>query len=136
MSRSLARCFFIAVLLGTGAAVSGCVAVSTPTTIRITEKADAASLVAPVGTTLQVTLKKMRWTEIRASDEQSDKPVLRQIARPTPSEDGVAAVTYVADHPGKVLLMAQGRARCAAGEACPHFLLQWSRTIEVVAGKP
>ena len=137
MSHPVTRKLHMAVLLGISAAFGGCVAGhSKANVLYITEKPDPTPLLASVGTTIDVKLSKMRWTEIRASDEQTPIPVLRRTASPTPSEDGKAAVTFVAEHPGKVTLMAQGRANCSPGQACPHFLLQWSRTIEVVDSKP
>jgi hypothetical protein len=103
-------------------------------TIHLTEHQDAAPLVVPLGTTIDVRLAKMRWTEIQASDRQTPLPLLQRTARPVPAEDGTASATFVAAHAGKVTLMAQGRANCSSGQACPHFLIQWSRTIEIVDG--
>ncbi|HEX4377624.1 MAG TPA: hypothetical protein VHZ99_10795 [Steroidobacteraceae bacterium] len=125
------------VLAAVCAMLPACATVHAPArTIYLTQKQDGGSVVVPLGTTIDVKLSKMRWTEIQASDEQMPAPLLHRTARPTPSEDGTAAATFVATHPGKVTLMAQGRANCSSGQACPHFLVQWSRTIEIVDGAP
>ncbi len=117
------------------ATLAGCVSAHPAArTIRLTEHQDPGSLVVPLGTTIDVRLAKMRWTEIQSSDQQMPVPLLQRTARPAPSEDGIASATFVAAHPGKVTLMAQGRANCSGAQACPHFLVQWSRTIEIVDG--
>jgi hypothetical protein len=119
-----------------GIALAGCAGVHAPANIiHLTQKPYPKPLVVTIGTTIDVKLSKMRWTEIHASDQETRTPVLQRTARPVPGEDGVAAATFVAAHPGKVILMAQGRADCSPGQACPHFLVQWSQAIEIVDDK-
>src|ERR1700743_2113360 len=93
--RRLARC-------SVSAALAGCAGAHMPAnTIHLTQKPYPKPLVVVVGTTIDVKLSGMRWTEIHASDKETQTPVLQRTARPEPTDDGIAAATFVATHPGK-----------------------------------
>jgi hypothetical protein len=99
--------------------------------LTITEQSGTNTLIARRGQRIDVKLSGLRWSAIVASDENAPMPALRRLSDPKASEAPRAA-SFVAEHPGTVRLSATGRANCQPGQACPHFVLAWSATIEVV----
>jgi hypothetical protein len=96
-------------------------------TLYVTEKSGTETILAEVGSQVDVKLSGLQWTPIKATGEDDPAPVLKRL-----TVRGESHFLYAALRAGTVTLSSHGRAHCQPGQMCPQFVIAWSTTVTVV----